>query len=478
MTRARTPRALALVALLAAPACASGPNAPDRADFSTPLPVPTLLEGEDDGEGGRRFHLRAMQGEREFLPGVRTPTLGVNGGHLGPTLIARRGERVAIRLDNELDEVTTMHWHGMELPARMDGGPHQPVMPGERWEPTWEIRQPAATLWYHPHPHGATESQVYRGMAGFFLIEDDHPAGAALPSEYGVDDIPVLVQDIELDREGRLVRRKPFYNQVGPLGSIVLANGVVTPHLEVGRERVRLRLLNGSVARVYNFGFADGRPFAVVAGDGGLLAAPVHLERLQLSPGERAEIVVELAPGARSVLMSYPQELGTDPVNHRLSGGNDTFAVLELRAADVLEPSHPLPSRLMDTTPPDARDATRVRSFRVSSTTINGLAMDMSRIDAEVAGGSTEIWEVEGIAVPHNFHVHGVQFHVLDVDGEAVAPAFRGRKDTVYLVPDVVTRLLVRFPESDGDGAPFMFHCHLLRHEDDGAMGQFLVVPG
>jgi len=126
-----------LFLLVALAGCASGPNAPGAAIFHLPLPVPPLLEGIVDAEGRRIFDLEARDGVREFTTGVETETRGINGGHLGPTLRARRGERVRVRLTNHLDEVTTLHWHGMELPPSMDGGPHQMVAPGETWSPEW-----------------------------------------------------------------------------------------------------------------------------------------------------------------------------------------------------------------------------------------------------------------------------------------------------------------------------------------------------
>lgn len=374
-------------------ACASGPNAPGTAAFDLPLPVLPLLEGRVDSIGRRTFDLEAIRGEREFRPGLVTPTLGVNGGHLGPTLVARKGEIVSIRVENRLSEPTTLHWHGMELPAVMDGGPHQMVGPGETWTPEWTVDQPAATLWYHPHPHGETERQVYQGMAGFFLVHDDEADALPLPSEYGVDDFPVLIQDISLDENGVLVRRVPWYNQVGPLGTLILINGIVTPHLSVAHEKIRLRLLNASVSRVYNLGFQDDREFGVVASDGGLLAAPIEANRIQLSPGERAEIVVTVEPGDRAVMMSFPQDLGTDFVNHRLAGGTDTFALMELRGMMELEPSPPLPESLANLPDPEPRGASETRRFEVSSRTINDQKMAMRRIDARVRAGSREIWE-------------------------------------------------------------------------------------
>ncbi|MBM7093806.1 multicopper oxidase domain-containing protein, partial [Streptomyces sp. S12] len=141
--------------------------------FDNALAIPPLAESTVEQDGTRVFSLRMQAGETEFRDGVRTPTWGFNGTYLGPTLRAKRGEKVRVRITNELGEASTVHWHGMHLPARMDGGPHQMIAPGGTWTPHWTVDQPAATLWYHPHPHGKTEEHVRRGLAGLFLLDDD-----------------------------------------------------------------------------------------------------------------------------------------------------------------------------------------------------------------------------------------------------------------------------------------------------------------
>ena len=143
-------------------------------------------------DGRRQFHLTVAEGTREFLPGKQTPTAGVNGPYLGPTLRLRRGEDVDLTVQNDLDEMTTMHWHGMHVPARMDGTPHQKIEPGESWTASFPVHQQAAPLWYHPHPHGATGRQVYRGVSGLMWIDDDKSDALDLPKTYGVDDMSHL----------------------------------------------------------------------------------------------------------------------------------------------------------------------------------------------------------------------------------------------------------------------------------------------
>ena len=479
MTRSRAVAGVAAAALVVAGLSACGGVSVSRVDvpetFDAPLPVPPLAPSRVDADGTRTFSLTAQEGTTRFVPGVETPTWGFDGDLLGPTLRASRGEQVAVEVRNTLPEATSVHWHGMHLPAAMDGGPHQPVEPGATWRPTWRIDQPAATLWYHPHPHGRTEEHVYRGLAGFFLLDDPAAPDVGLPDEYGVDDVPVVVQDRKLDADGDLDLSGG--GELGVLGSLVTANGVRGAYLEATTQRVRLRLLNGSTARTYAFGFADDREVLQVASDGGLLPAPVPTTRVQLSPGERAEVVVTVSPGERVRLRSYPPDLGGIVAGFAM-GANDTFDVLELRAAQDLAPSPPVAAAL--TTLEPLPEATVTRTFDLQGRQINGRRMDMDRVDATVEKGATELWEVRNLDLfPHNFHVHDVQFRVLDIDGEAPPPALAGAKDTVYLEPRRTYRLVMRFEDHADPTTPYMFHCHLLLHEDEGLMGQLVVVePG
>ena len=260
-----------------------------KVDFDTPLAIPPLAESNVDADGTRVFSLDAQAGSTEFEPGEPSTTWGFNGSYLGPTIVAKRGERVRVDVTNSLDEPTTVHWHGMHLPAEMDGGPHQTVEPDATWSPEWDIDQQAATLWYHPHLHGETEDHVARGLAGMFLIQDDAEAALTLPREYGVDDVPVIVQDTGFSAEGEQETKPRGY--AGGLGDELIVNGTRGPYLDVSDELVRLRLLNASTARSYAFTWGDGRPVELIATDGGLLEASVELDHVRLSPGERAEVL-------------------------------------------------------------------------------------------------------------------------------------------------------------------------------------------
>jgi len=440
----------------------------DKVDFEQRLAIPPLARSQVDAEGRRVFELTAQRGTSELLPGEQIESWGFNGAYLGPTLRASRGEEVAIKVTNELDETTSVHWHGMHLPPDADGGPHQPVEPGGTWTPSWRIDQPAATLWYHPHPHGETEDHVARGLAGMFILDDPESTVAeSLPHEYGVDDVPVIVQDKEFG--GGEV-------QTGSLGGDLLVNGTYGPYLDVTTERVRLRVLNGSTKRVFDFGFSDNRAFTLIGTDGGLLPEGSRRDRLLLSPGERAEVVVDMTAGEDVVLRSYAPDLESDIVNERLGGGADQFDVLQLRAADELRASPAVPQVLAAEPDLDTEGAA-TRMFVLRGREINDKSMDMSRVDETVELNTTEVWEVRNAdGEYHNFHVHDVQFHVLDVNGRRPGAELSGWKDTIFMPPGLTVRLAMRFTDYADAGTPYMYHCHLLQHEDNGMMGQFVVV--
>lgn len=441
--------------------------------FVNPLAIPPLAESTViDGE--RVFDLALRTGTTDLGHGD-TPTWGVNADHLGPTLRASRGERVRMRVVNGLPEATTLHWHGMHLPAEMDGGPHQPILPQQRWEPHWEIDQSAATLWYHPHPHGDTAHHVARGIAGLFIIDDPTEAALDLPRSYGVDDIPLLVTDHQFNDDATFDLDPGMFRSAGIVGDTISVNGTTAPYLNITTQRVRLRLLNASTTRPYNFAFDDNRRFDMIASDGGLLDAPVPLTAIQLSVGERAEIIVTVEPGERLVLRSGPSDTGD-----RLAGGADHLDIIELRAAATLAPSSQVPKRLVDQHRLDPDQAAVTRHFELSGVSINGRTMNMARIDHASTVGEIEIWEITNRdGGSHNFHVHDAQFHIVDIGGRDPPPELSGRKDTVWIRPDETVRIVIQFNDYTSSNVPYTFHCHTLRHEDQGMMGQFLVVePG
>ncbi|PXX64354.1 FtsP/CotA-like multicopper oxidase with cupredoxin domain [Nocardia tenerifensis] len=459
-------------------ACAGRSGSPIPGPATRPLPIPPLAASTVGPDGVRRFTLDIQQGTSEILPGKRTPTWGYSGSILGPTVRARRHETVAFTIRNAVPEPTTVHWHGMHLPARFDGGPHQTIPVGGTWEPAWTIDQQAALLWYHPHPHGGTEKHVYRGLSGLFIVDDETTDALDLPKDYGVDDIPLIIQDRRLTADGALDESDP--TDVGLLGDTIVVNGIAGAHLDVRTDRVRLRILNGSSGRIYNLAFADHRPFQLIATDGGLLTAPVTLPNIQLSPGERAELVVEMRGGEQIVLRSLPIEQRRDIDRAAEFGFDDSFDILRLRAAQNPKPSAPLPVSLATIAPLAQPGTAPDHTFELKWFMINNQRMDMNRVDLTVPVDTTQVWTVRNNDNwPHNFHVHDVQFQVLDIDDQAPPPALSGWKDTLYTEPQRTYRLAMHFAHHSDPTYPYMFHCHLLLHEDHGMMGQFLVLaPG
>ncbi|RLK61887.1 multicopper oxidase family protein [Actinokineospora cianjurensis] len=443
---------------------------PVTSGFGNRLRIPPLLDPPVDASGVRRFELALRRGQTEFLPGRPVDTWGINGTYLGPTLRARRGDRVAFAVANRVGDPTTLHWHGMRLPAVMDGGPHQVIAPDSIWSPEWTIDQRAATCWYHPHPHEQTARHVYRGLAGLFLLDD--PDAPELPRQYGVDDIPVIIQDKRFDQRGAMI--ESFDGTFGLTGDTVLVNGTLGPFLDITTTRVRFRLLNASNARIYGVGFADRRTFQVIATDSGLLPAPVDADRVVLSPGERLEIVAEFTPGEQVLLRSTGD---TSDGANAIERGD--FDLVSLNAEPRLRQVPPVPAVLSTEPPIHPAPNARVRRFVLTGFEINHRPMDLTRIDEVVPAGAQEIWEIDNTTYTHNFHIHDAAFRVLQVNGAEPEAYLRGPKDTVYVPKLAKVRLAVRFGTHTDPRTPYMYHCHILRHEDQGMMGQFVVVaPG
>jgi FtsP/CotA-like multicopper oxidase with cupredoxin domain len=313
---------------------------------------------------------------------------------------------------------------------------------------------------------------VTRGLAGLFYLDDG--TNPELPHRYGIDDIPVILQDRSFDARGRFTLDSRAVT--GVLGEKILVNGTYNPYLPATTRRVRLRILNASTARIYHLGFADDREFTLIATDSGFLPAPQPMSRLLLSPAERAEIVVELRPGEQPVLRSLPWDLGMITQLTNGAGGNDHLDLLQLRALDSLTQTSRLPERLETNAPVAVDQITASRTFRLDGRDINGQQMEMSRIDTVVGAGTTELWTVHNSHnQPHNFHVHGVRFQIIPTGATTPDPHL-GWKDTVLLAANETVQLVITFPPYTDPLTPYMYHCHLMWHEDVGMMAQFTVV--
>ncbi|MGH1575738.1 multicopper oxidase family protein [Planktotalea sp.] len=479
-----------------------GSREPLHAQSSSSFDTPVAIPPEDGGtlvDGVREFTLSLQSGKTEFFEGVQTDTMGINGSYLGPVLRMRTGETVRFDVTNTLAIESTLHWHGLNLPASTDGGPHQPIEPGGTWSPSFKIHDVASTMWYHSHQLHQTASQVWAGLAGMIIIDDEVSDDLDIPSTYGVDDIPLVLQDRRFNRDGSMPYEASMHDEMaGMSGNVPLINGTVRPYVDVSTEKLRLRLLNGANASIYNLAFSDGRSFVQIASDGGFLGQPAEMSELLLAPGERAEIIVDFTQNERVILES--KALGGRRGGGQgmgMGGGmmmaeqNPQFQLVEFRAADTLEPLAEVPDKLAELPRISETQATKTREFLLEMPgmgplrmlgmgggfTINGNAMKMRRVDEVVKLGETEIWEIVNAGpMIHPFHIHNTQFRLLDRDGLLPGPNEAGLKDTVVVFPGERVRLLVRFDHYTDPERPYMYHCHILEHEDAGMMGQFTVV--
>jgi bilirubin oxidase len=457
----------------------------------TPLPVPDTLIGPV-------IDLSLMDGIQEFHPGEPVATYGYNGDLLGPTLILQQGEQVTLNVTNTLPDLTTTHWHGLHVSAENDGGPHSLIYPNTTWSPSFTVLDRASTFWYHPHGHGLTDYQVSMGAAGMIIVRDPLEAALNLPRTYGLDDIPLILQT-------KAIVDGQIQLHTG-LDSVVLANGVRNAWKELPAQVVRLRCLNGASERTFLLGFSNGMTFHVIGTDGGLLEAPVALNRLQLMPGERAEVLIDLSlmEGQQFQLMSYASELPNNIIGAAqvgngaavLDGYNDNAlngADFALVTFTVSEPiaigATSIPASLVPTNAFNVADVDVTRTFTFQPQTmgpmgmiegpflINGALMNMNVINEAVPLGSTEIWDfTNNTMVGHPIHIHDIQFNVLDRNGLPPEPWESGWKDVVFVPSMGGARVITRFDDFADPDMPYMYHCHLLMHEDEGMMGQFVVV--
>jgi blue copper oxidase len=230
-----------------------------------------------------------------------TSTYGINGPYLGPAIRVRRGEKVVAQVTNSLPENTTMHWHGLIIPGANDGGPHQVIAPGKRWQTELAIDQPAATLWFHPHYYPSTAQEVIKGLAGLLIVDDEEVARLPLPTRWGVDDIPLVIQDRRFTPDGQFFDRMNIVAiTFGYIGDTMLVNVAIYPEARTARGWLRFRILNGSNARSYTLAASDNRSLYVIASDGGLLESPVELKELLVHAGERFEVMVDARDGRPS----------------------------------------------------------------------------------------------------------------------------------------------------------------------------------
>lgn len=464
--------------------------------------------------------LTAQPAEAAILPGPATrvwrysarvsrgPDVAVTDipdSYLGPVLRVRRGDRVRVHFENRLDEPSIVHWHGLDVPERADGHPRLAVEAGQSYDYEFEVANRAGTYWYHPHPHMRTAAQAYRGMAGLLIVHDDEEDALKLPS--GDAELPCVLQDRRFDAGNQLIypddargMQAMMQTMNGWLGDVALVNGRRLPSTPVARGTVRVRFLNGSNARIYKLAWSDGSPITVIGSDGGLLERARTMTSLTLAPGQRADTLLDLSAHVagstvRLRSLAFPADAvgqvgmmgGAAPVPQGAPLDLMTLQVTSARGRRV-----ELPARL--STPPAAwtpQPGAPVRTIPLAFMRMQWLiggrtfAMEEVAPDETVKAGSTHVWELRnepnpmGMALAHPIHVHGTQFRVLSRAGADRNPLRDGlvdsdANDTVLVLPGETVRVQLTFSRHTG---LFLYHCHILEHEDMGMMRNFRIVP-
>ena len=395
----------------------------------------------------------------ELGDGRLAPAWGYNHAVPGPTVRVRRGESVDILLRNSLPQETTVHWHGLVVPHDMDGHPLDAVWPGGTYAYRYPIVQRAGMHWYHPHPHHHTGEQVFRGLAGALIIEDEEEGALGLPS--GPRELPLILRDAELDGSGGLRYR---HRRSGVQGDFPLVNGVPYASYDSDAALYRLRVLNGTNARVFRLALSTGEPLVVIGNDGGLLEASAQATRIDLGPAERLDLLLDLRraePERRLALRCL--RAGWDLLEFVITGpGRDADGRIPQQLATIPSLS--------------TADVGAERDFSFEGhSRINGREYDMHRVDFQVPLGETELWRFRSDgSAPHPIHVHGTHFQVISRSGGRgrVFPWERGWKDTVLLQDGETVEVLTRFERYKG---LYLLHCHKLEHEEAGMMLNFEV---
>ena len=425
--------------------------------------------------------LVAAPATMEFAPGKPTKVLAFNGSVPGPLIEATEGDRVRIEFVNNIPgQISTIHWHGMPVPPDQDGNPMEPVESGS--SRIYEFTLPAnsaATYWYHPHPHGLTHEQVYRGLAGAFIVR---PKIDTLPADLA--ETVLVISDLRLAADGSMPGNTDLDTLNGREGDHLLVNGQKRPVLTAnpGSSR-RFRIVNATSARFLRLAF-DGHTMTQIGTDGGLLANPVPgLTELLLGPAERAEVVVDFkAKPGKVNLVTVPYERGW------MGPRKPARAVAQLLTVELAgDPKTPsvLPANLRDIAALGAAMANkRVIFSEISTMGAGGMKMrhlidsktfNMSRVDLTSRAGEVELWEVANTAdMDHPFHMHGAQFQIVERerDGVKTPAAFLSWKDTV----NVTRGETVRFKVKHEFAGLRMYHCHILEHESQGMMAVLKVV--
>ena len=470
-----------------------------NAQYNTMI-IPEAYYGTT-GTNGVTFNLTIKDTVKQLRTGNQTVTGSISSPNVknnfwGPTLIVNKDDVVHMNITNNLNESTTIHWHGMHLPAVMDGGPHQVIPAGTLWQPYWTIKNQASTLWYHPHLHETTMSHLTKGIGGFIIVKDPVEAALALPRTYGVDDYVIALTSRGYTTAN--VFTITNNTTISEYGDYMLTNGTPNAQVSMPKQYVRMRILNAEIERGYNLGFSDNRTFFIIGNDGGLLNAPVAVTRVKLMVGERVEIMVNLGNdtvGSSLDLKAYNSGQtfgfpGAEPQQSGLNGSllnNHDFGVLHINVtATTANPITAVPTTLVNNTYWTATDATVTRAVAVTAGSGVGLsefyfdntAFNLTTINKTVNLNAIEKWTITNNNIfSHAFHIHDVEFKIVARNGSATAVGTHesGWKDTFYLPKGESVTFVAKFDDFADATFPYMYHCHFSNHEDGGMMGQFIV---
>lgn len=430
-----------------------------------PLNIPALLKPDKETATDMYYTVTAQTGEVQLLPGAKTKTWGYNGPLLGQTVVFKKGKHIHLHLVNHLPEVTTFHWHGLAIPGPIpDGGCHAPVYPGKSRDVDFTINQPAATVWLHAHPCPSTAEQVWHGLAGLAIVKDEHEAELPLPHDYGVDDIPLILQDRRFHENNQWDYRAD-YDPDGVAGPTAMINGTINPYFDVTTQKVRLRILDGANRREWRLHFSDDLPFTQIAGDLSLLPHPVEMNKLMITCAERDEIIVDFSDYHEGDVVTLY---------------SDDVPLVHFRIHDFKRDNISIPDTLFKTPDPAVTPGLPIHYVTLDgmdeSVAMNGKKFKMDRIDYQMKMGDVQIWDIENTndkpGMIHPYHMHGCTFTVLSRNGHAPYPNELGLKDTVVINPKEHVRIKVWFNVP----GVFMYHCHIIEHEDGGMMAQIKVV--
>ena len=442
-----------------------------------PMPIPRamtpvgppVLENVSTKPHTVEVTLTAAPTQVSIVPGVLTPVYAYNGRVPGPLLEVREGDRVTVHFRNNLPEMTTVHWHGLHIPAASDGSPFYPVAAGRQYDYVFTV-QPgtAGTYWYHPHPDSTTGRQIANGLSGPIIVRAEHDPLPPMPDKVLVLSDNRFLGDGSIDWADPRSPQGIVDEENGREGNVLLVNGQVMPTVSIRSGEVqRWRIINASASRVYRLSLS-GQTMVHVGSDGGLFERPMDAREIVLANSERVEVLVRGtgAPGSRTVLRTLPYDR-YDP-HTRPKDWDVPRDLLTLEYTDEAPvESVAIPDRLRPIPALDPATATATRVMSLSQGLINGRKMDMSRVDVRARLGATEIWQIENVVgMDHPFHLHGFQFQVLDRNG--VPEPYRSWKDTVNVPKHETVRFIVRYDDYPGK---WMFHCHILDHEDHGMMG-------